>query len=109
MEKESKDTIFPESVTWEHFVEKQEYLLRRISKLKKQVKWFEEQNNDLEDDRDWYEECYYNQIKRFDKLKNAWKTHHPDWDMIDEIAKNIINNTKLDYDKCNDGNSKTTD
>ena len=49
---------------------------------------------------DWYETCYWSKIDAFNRLKNAWKAHESDWEMIDKIARNIIIKTKPEYDKC---------
>ena len=45
-------------------------------------------------EKERYEALYWARIDSFNRLKDAWKAHSPDWDMIDKIAKNIINNTK---------------
>ena len=50
MKKEFKDPTIPESVSWEHFVEKQEFLFKRISRLQKRIHLLQEQNEELEDD-----------------------------------------------------------
>ena len=52
---------------------------------------------ELIEDRDWYEALYWARIDAFNRLKDAWKAHDPEWDMIDKIAKNIITKTQPDY------------
>jgi hypothetical protein len=57
---------------------------------------------ELMKDRDWFEALYFARMDAFNKLKDAWKAHdsQTDWEMIDEIARNIYIKTKPDYDKC---------
>ena len=55
------------------------------------------EKKELIEDRDWYEALYWSRIDAFNKLKDAWKAHDPEWEMIDKIAKNIIIKTKPDY------------
>ena len=68
MKKEFKDPTTPDSVTWEHFVEKQEYLYKRISRLKDKVKLFEEQNHYLENELETLEMKNFDLNRRYLKL-----------------------------------------
>lgn len=68
--KEFKDPTTPDSVTWELFVEKQEYLYRRISRLTDKVKLLEEQNNKLEDELRSLEINNFDLNRRYLKILN---------------------------------------
>ncbi len=68
MKKEFKDPTTPKTVTWEHFVEKQEYLYKRISRLKDKVKLFEEQNHYLENELETLEMKNFDLNRRYLKL-----------------------------------------
>lgn len=57
------------------------------------------EKKELIEDRDWYEALYWSRIDAFNKLKDAWKAHDRDWEMIDKIALNIIIKTKPEYEK----------
>tara|TARA_R100001082_G_C4294874_1_gene129806 strand:+ start:232 stop:453 length:222 start_codon:yes stop_codon:yes gene_type:complete len=69
--KEFKDPTIPEYVTWEHFVEKQEFLLRCISRLRKKINLLQEQNDDLEDELRSLETENFDVNRRYLKLLNS--------------------------------------
>ena len=69
--KEFKDPTTPKTVTWEHFVEKQEFLFRRISRLRKKINLLQEQNNELEDELHSLEIENFDLNRRYLKLLNS--------------------------------------
>jgi len=71
MKKEFKDPTIPEYVTWEHFVEKQEFLFRCISRLRKKINLLQEQNNELEDELHSLEIGNFDLNRRYLKLLNS--------------------------------------